>query len=408
MLTPDAVIIGAGPAGLAAARQLNASGLKTLILDKRDAIGAVWRRHYDRLHLHTPRRHSALPGLPIPPSYGRYPSRTQFVEYLENYAKTFNLKPAFNAPVDAVRRDGQTWRIEAGEHSARSAVVVVATGWADFPYLPHWPGMADFQGSIVHSSAYRNSAPYAGKRVLVVGFGNSGAEIALDLCEAGADVVLSVRSPVRILPRDLLGLPILSFAIAQRFLPVRVADALNEPILRLAVGSIERLGLKRAEKGPLQMIEEDGRVPVLDFGAVKKIREGKIKVRSAIERFTSDGVAFAESGHQPFDAIILATGFKPDLRALLPDAHGALNANGRPVISDQPTALPGLYFVGAIASPTGHAPNPSRRNSRRGRRATIPGRRTNDIRAACGRFCVNCAVSGAPEARGAWRLSLQA
>src|ERR1700744_1976671 len=106
MLTPDAVIIGAGPAGLAAARQLNASGLTTLIFDKRDAIGAVWRRHYDRLHLHTPRRHSALPGLPIPSSYGRYPSRTQFVEYLEGYARTFNLKPTFNAPVASVRRDG--------------------------------------------------------------------------------------------------------------------------------------------------------------------------------------------------------------------------------------------------------------------------------------------------------------
>jgi cation diffusion facilitator CzcD-associated flavoprotein CzcO len=353
LLTPDAVIIGAGPSGLAAAQRLNASGLTSLILDKADAVGAVWRRHYDRLHLHTPRFHSSLPGLRIPAAYGRYPSRSQFVDYLESYAKTFKLAPTFNAPVAAVKRDGEAWRVEAGEHSARTPIVVVATGWADFPNLPRWPGMADFQGEILHSSAYRNAAPYAGKRVLVVGFGNSGAEIALDLCETGADVTLSVRSPVRILPRDLLGVPIVSFAIAQRFLPARVADALNAPILRMSVGSIEKLGLKKAAKGAMQMIEEDGRVPVLDIGAVKKIREGAIKVRGAIERFTRAGVAFAEGGAESYDAVILATGFKPDLRRLLPDADGVLDASGRPLISDQPTVQPGLYFVGAIASPTG-------------------------------------------------------
>jgi cation diffusion facilitator CzcD-associated flavoprotein CzcO len=353
MQTPDAVIIGAGPAGLAAAQRLNAAGLKSLILDKADAVGAVWRRHYDRLHLHTARVHSALPGLPIPASYGRYPSRAQFVDYLESYARKFDLRPTFNAPVTAVRRDGDAWRVEAGENAARSSIVVVATGWADFPHLPRWPGMADFQGPILHSSAYRNAAPYAGKRILVVGFGNSGAEIALDLCEAGAEPTLSVRSPVRVLPRDLFGVPIQTFAIAQRFLPARVADALNAPIIRLTVGSLEKLGLKTAAKGPMQMIEEDGRIPVLDIGAVKKIREGKIKARGAIERFTPKGVVFAAGGSEPFDAVILATGFRPDLRALLPDAQGVLDAQGRPLASDQPTAQPGLYFVGAIASPTG-------------------------------------------------------
>jgi len=162
-----------------------------------------------------------------------------------------------------------------------------------------------------------------------------------------------VRSPVRILPRDLFGLPILEFAIAQRFLPARVADAINAPFIRLAVGSIERLGMKRAEKGPIRMIEEDGRVPVLDVGTVAKIREGKIKVRGAIASFALGSVVFAEGGAAPFDAVILATGFRPDLRALLPDAKGVLDAEGRPLVSDKPTAEPGLYFVGAIVAPTG-------------------------------------------------------
>jgi hypothetical protein len=123
--------------------------------------------------------------------------------------------------------------------------------------------------------------------------------------------------------------------------------------VRLSIGSIEKLGLKRAAKGPMRMIEEDGRVPVLDFGAVKKIRQGEIKVRGAIVAFTRNGVVFAGSCAENFDAVILATGFRPDLRRLLPDAHGVLDAKGMPLISDRPTSQPGLYFVGAIASPTG-------------------------------------------------------
>ncbi len=351
--THEAVVIGAGPAGLAAAQRLGAGGVKALILDKADAVGAVWRRHYDRLHLHTAAVHSALPGLKMPSAYGRYPARAQFVEYLEAYAAKFKLQPRFNAPVEAIRREGAHWRVEAGENSATAPIVVVATGWADFPNRPTWPGMADFAGPIVHSTEYRNAAPYAGKRVLVVGFGNSGAEIALDLCEAGADVTLAVRSPVRILPRDLFGLPILTFAIAQRFLPARVADALNAPALRWKIGSIESLGMKRAAKGPIQMIKEDGRVPVLDFGAVAKIREGKIKVRGGVAAFSARGVSFEGHAEEPFDAAILATGFRPDLRKLLPDSAGVLDGQGRPLVSDRPTSQPGLYFVGAIASPTG-------------------------------------------------------
>jgi cation diffusion facilitator CzcD-associated flavoprotein CzcO len=351
--TVDAAIIGAGPAGLAAAREFKVRGLNPVIFEKAETVGSVWRRHYDRLHLHTARLHSGLPGMAIPRAYGRYPSRAQFVAYLESYAAKFELRPRFNTPVSAVRREGRGWRLEAGPQSVATQIVVVATGWADFPYAPSWPGMSAFGGAIVHSSQYRSGAPYAGKRVLVVGFGNSGAEIALDLCEAGADVTLAVRSPVRIVPRDLLGVPIQSFSIAQRFLPTRVADFLNAPVIRLAIGPLDRLGLKRAAKGPLQMIEEDGRVPVIDIGAVAKIRSGAIKVRGAIERFSPGGVAFVETGEERFDAVILATGFRPDLRALLPNVEGVLDAQGKPRFSDRASGAPGLFFVGATPSPSG-------------------------------------------------------
>jgi cation diffusion facilitator CzcD-associated flavoprotein CzcO len=351
--SPDAIIIGAGPAGLAAAHELNASALETVILEKAASVGAVWRRHYDRLHLHTPRSISSLPGLKMPAAFGRYPSRAQFVEYLESYAAKFELRPRFGAEVSAVRREGDGWRVEAGAHWIAAPIVVIAAGWADFPHLPTWPGMDSFKGRILHSSAYRNPEPFAGQRTLVVGFGNSGAEIALDLCEAGVDVALSVRSPVCVLPRDLLGIPIVDIAIAQRFLPAGMVDALNAPVLRLVVGSMESLGMKQSDKGPVRMIKEEGRIPVLDVGAVAKIREGRIKVRPAIEVFESDGVRFADERKEEFDSVILATGFRPDLRALLPEARGVLDAAGKPRLSDQESAEPGLYFIGAIPVATG-------------------------------------------------------
>ena len=349
----DAIIIGAGPAGLATAAALQARGLNATILEKSDAVGAVWRRHYDRLHLHTDRARSGLPGLPIPKAYGRYPSRAQVVEYLEAYAAKFALKPVFNAPVCAVRREGRSWRAEAGENSRSAPIVVVATGLADYPYAPTWPGMETFGGPILHSSAYRNPAPFAGKRVLVVGYGNSGAEIALDLAEAGVDVTLAVRSPVNVIPRELFGLPILAWGLAGRLFPSRVADAINAPLLRFAIGSIEKLGLKRSPKGPLQSIEEDGRVPLIDIGTLDAIRDGRIKLRGDIASFARESVGFKQSPAERFDAIILATGFRPDLRPLLPDAKGVLNATGAPLVSGRATAEPGLFFCGAIPSALG-------------------------------------------------------
>lgn len=231
--------------------------------------------------------------------------------------------------------------------------MVVAAGWAEFPNVPTFPGQQAYGGAVLHSRAYRNATPFLGKRVLVVGFGNSGAEIALDLCEAGVTTALSVRSPVCLLPRDLLGIPILNFALARGFVPAKVLDFLNEPFLRLAIGSPKSLGMRVAAKGALQMIEEDEKVPVIDVGAVKKIREGKIKVFGGVERFDAKGVAFEGGVRADFDAVVLATGFKPDYRPLLPDALGALDGAGRPKISDRRTSEPGLYFVGSRVSVRG-------------------------------------------------------
>jgi cation diffusion facilitator CzcD-associated flavoprotein CzcO len=346
----DAIVVGAGPAGLACAQTMQAAGLKVTVLEKEASVAASWRRHYDRLHLHTDRDHSGLPGMPMPRAFPTYPSRAEVVDYLESYAARFNIRPVFNAPVMRVRHDGGRWRAEASDEWS-APVIVIATGIARTPHRPAVPDAEAFAGAIIHSSDYRNPSPYLGKRVLVVGFGNSGAEIALDLVEAGVDVALSVRGPVQILPRDLFGIPTIAWSIFYRPLPARLVDFINAPVIRMAVGPIAPL--RRSRKGPRQTVEEDGRAPVFDIGTLARIRDGSIKVHGAIDHLTANGVAFASSAAESYDVIILATGYHPDLRCLLPEVQDMLDERGLPLVTGRATREPGLYFCGQITSPTG-------------------------------------------------------
>lgn len=354
---PDAIIVGAGPAGLACAAMMKAQGLDVAVLEKADHVGAVWRRHYDRLHLHTDRKHSGLAGFPMPATYPLYPSRAQVVDYLERYAARFAVKPVFGAAVSKIGRDSELnlglWRVETTGDAMTAPIVVVATGIADSPHRPSWPGLQNYSGAVIHSSQYRNPAPFAGRRVLVVGFGNSGGEIALDLADAGVDVVMAVRGPVQIIPRELFGLPIMSWAVFYQRLPARLVDLINRPVLRLAVGDFETLGLRRAAKGPRQMVEEDGRVPLIDVGTLARVRDGSIKIRGGIDRFTADGVVFSGGSPERIDAVILATGFRPDLRRLMPDVDGVFDRHGMPRVTGRATAAPGLFFCGQITVSTG-------------------------------------------------------
>jgi cation diffusion facilitator CzcD-associated flavoprotein CzcO len=351
--SPDAIVVGAGPAGLACAATMGAKGLKVAVLEKAHYVGSVWRRHYDRLHLHTDRKHSSLPGLDMPRTYPLYPSRLQVLEYLENYASRFSIEPVFGTAVTSLRRKEGQWCADTAGGVVTAPLAIVATGLASAPYRPSWPGMETYKGSLTHSSDYRNPQSYAGKRVLVVGFGNSGGEIGLDLAQAGVDVALAVRGPVQILPRDLLGLPILTWAILYQGLPARLVDFINAPILRLALGPMERLGLRRAAKGPLQMVREDGRVPLIDVGTLAGIRDGSIKLRGGIDRFTGEGVVFDDGTSENFHGLILATGFRPDLRPLIPDAKSVFDERGMPLRTGGTTAEAGLYFCGQTISATG-------------------------------------------------------
>ena len=246
----EAIVVGAGPAGLAVGACLRQAGVPCLILEQAGSVGATWHRHYDRLHLHTPKSFSALPYLPFPRDYPRYPSRLQVISYLEAYAHHFQLEPKLGQRVVAARAVEGGWEVQTQDACYQAATLVIATGYAREPYLPVWPGQADFRGERLHSSEYRNGEPFKNRKVLVVGFGNSGGEIAIDLWEHGAHPSMAVRGPVNVIPREVAGVPNLAISIAQGKLPPHVADALNAPILRVTIGDLTPYGLRRSQPRP--------------------------------------------------------------------------------------------------------------------------------------------------------------
>lgn len=349
----NTIIVGGGPAGLAVGACLKQKGIPCLILEQTDRVGASWRHHYDRLHLHTAKAYSALPFVPFPKSFPRYPSRSQVIDYLEAYARQFQLETKFGQQVITARHADNLWEIRTLDSRYRSSNLVIATGYNHEPYIPKWPGQASFKGTLLHSSQYQNGEPFRNQRVLVVGFGNSGGEIAIDLYEHGAQPSLAVRGPVNVIPRELFGIPILAIGILQSKLPPGVADAMNAPILRAVVGDLTPYGLVRLPRGPVAQIRHDARIPLIDVGTIGLIKRGQITVRPGIERFTEDGVIFTDGKPGKYDAVILATGYRPRVNEFLADALAAHDEQGTPLSSGREAPIPGLYFCGYNVSPTG-------------------------------------------------------
>ncbi|MBX3060589.1 MAG: NAD(P)/FAD-dependent oxidoreductase [Anaerolineae bacterium] len=349
----NTLIIGASAAGLAVAACLQEKNIPFILLEKSSQVGAAWRNHYDRLHLHTDRAHSQLPHLPMPKSFAKYPARADVVAYLEEYARRFDIEPRFGQEVTAVRPHNGGWQVETADGRYQAQNVVIATGYTRVPHLPTWPGQELFSGSIIHSSAYKNGKPYAGQRVLVVGFGNSAGEIAIDLVEHGAATVgMAVRSPVNVIPRDYLGIPILTIGIVMDKIPPKAADLLAIPMLKTSIGDLTKYGVPKLPYGPNVQIRQDRQIPILDIGTVKLIKNGRIHIHPGINQFNENGVVFSDGTIKPFDAIILGTGYRPRVHDFLQEAPGVLNEEGAPQSSGQETA-PGLYFCGFYISPTG-------------------------------------------------------
>ncbi len=347
------IVIGASAAGLAVSACLLRQHIPYILLEKEQKVATSWRNHYDRLHLHTDRKHSELPYMPMPKSYPKYPSRLQVVEYLEAYAQEFEIQPRFGQEVTAVEPTSAGWQVQTQDYTYTAQNVVIATGHTRVPHVPHWDGEDSFSGPLVHSSHYKNGEPFVGQNVLVVGFGNSAGEIAIDLTEHGAnDVGMAVRSGVNIVPRDVAGIPLLTIAILLDNLPPRLADLLSWPLLKMAIGDLTKYGLPKLPYGPNVQVRQDGKNPLLNIGTVQLIKNGRIQIHPGIQRFDNDTVIFTDGSARPYDAIILATGYKPKVSDFLPDMDQILDEDGWPQTSGT-EAVPGLYFCGFYVSPTG-------------------------------------------------------
>ncbi|CAN6197622.1 unnamed protein product [Urochloa humidicola] len=313
------IVVGAGPAGLSVAACLRAKGVPSVILDRADCVASLWqRRTYDRLRLHLPRHFCELPGMPFPEHYPEYPTKRQFVDYLEAYAARAGVEPRFNQAVTSARYDAAAglWRVLAEDAVSGDATeyigrwLVVATGENAELIEPEFEGAKEFGGPISHVSEYKSGEAYRGKRVLVVGCGNSGMEVCLDLCDHNALPAMVVRDSVHVLPREMFGVATFSVAVfLLRFLPLRLVDMILVLLARLFLGNLEKLGIRRPAGGPLELKNSRGRTPVLDIGALARIRSGDIEVVPGIKRFFHGGAELTDGRHVTADAVILATGY---------------------------------------------------------------------------------------------------
>jgi len=349
------IVVGGGAAGLSAAAALKRRRIDVVVLEQDAQLAGTWARRYDRLHLHTIRRFSGLAHFPIPGRYPRYLSRDDVVTYLHEYARHFELRVVTGTTIQSVRShqaraDGWTLETKGGD-AWHGRVAVIATGQYRLPILSPWPGRETYVGRIAHSVTYSNAAAYVRERVLVVGAGNSGAEIATDLSRNGAAyVALSIRTPPPVVPRDPFGLPVQCTSMLLSALPPAIANRVGWATARLALGDLTRYGMPAGDFAPYST----RRIPLIDVGFVDAIKRGRVKVRPALDRLTQAGAVFADGTSEPFDAIIAATGFTTGLESLI-DVPGVLSDLGEPRgTSGEPTAQPGLYFVGFTHSLRGH------------------------------------------------------
>lgn len=303
----EVVVAGGGQAGLAAGYHLRRQGLDFVVLDADPAPGGAWQHMWDSLHLFSPAAHSSLPGRLMPARPGEtYPDAGHVVEYLADYEKRYDLPVQHGTRVEAVHRDGDRLLVEADSGTWRAHAVVSATGTWSRPFLPAVPGRARFSGRQLHTVDYRCPADFAGLRVVVVGGGNSGAQIAADLALAGdVEVIWATRRPPRFLADDIDGRALFDVATARR-------RALDEG--RADTGGVAALG---------------------DIVAVPPVRAardaGLLTARPMFTRLTATGVQWADGSRADADAVIWCTGFRPALAHLAP--LGLRGPRGRIAIS---------------------------------------------------------------------------
>lgn len=350
----EVLIIGCSIAGLASAATMSKHNIPYIVIEKTDSVVKPWKNHYDRLHLHTSKNISNLPYKKFKSGIPKYPSRIQIVEYMESYQRSFDINPLLNTEATKISHDGRHWITETNNGTFESTYVIIATGPFGTPKEYKVSGLDTFSGSMIHSSQYKTGRVYKGQKVLVIGFGNSACEIAIDLHEQGATPFMSVRSGVNVLPKEVLGIPTLSFGIPMSKIPPRLIDKINAPLLRVLVGDITKLGLKKAEYGPMEQIEKNQKVPVLDIGTMKLIKDGHITIYDDIDHIEKNTVHFADGKKVEVDVIISAIGYnKGTLEGIIDIPKERFEDLNQAIGKQKFFGTNNLYFNGFWVSNTG-------------------------------------------------------
>ncbi|CAJ2643320.1 unnamed protein product [Trifolium pratense] len=352
------VIVGAGPSGLAAAACLKEKNIPCIILERSNCIASLWQlKTYDRLRLHLPKQFCELPFMEFPSNFPTYPSKQQFIKYLEDYAERFGIRPRFNETVKNAEFDSKIgcWKLKSfsskGDLTTEYVCrwLIVATGENAEAVVPNIEGVDEFDGIIRHTSLYKSGEEFRGKKVLVVGCGNSGMEVCLDLCNHDATPSLVVRDSVHVLPREMLGKSTFGLSMwLLKWFPLRLVDRFLLIVSWLMLGDTSQLGLDRPSLGPLQLKNLSGKTPVLDVGTLAKIKGGHIKVRPSIKRLKRHTVEFIDGRSENFDGIILATGYKSNVPYWLKEEDMFSKKDGFPMkpFPNGWKGKNGLYAVG--------------------------------------------------------------
>ncbi|KAK8540912.1 hypothetical protein V6N13_060963 [Hibiscus sabdariffa] len=352
---PPVIIVGAGPSGLATAACLSLHSIPYIILEREDCSASLWKKYsYDRLHLHLHKQFCELPHLhlPFPDSYPRFISKEQFISYLDDYVSHFKIDPLYRRCVESAEFDESTekWIVKARDLGSneveefKGRFLAVASGEACDPYTPDIQGLESFSGLLLHSTQFRNGKAFRDKNVLVVGSGNSGMEIAMDLANHGAKTSIVVRSPVHILSREMvyLGLNLL------KYIPVNVVDSLMIMLSKLVYRDMSKYGISRPKEGPFFMKVAYGKYPVFDVGTYSKIKSQEIQVLPAISSIRGNEVVFHNGKAHGFDTIVFCTGFKRSTHLWLKGDDYLLNDDGipKPSFPNHWKGNNGLYCIG--------------------------------------------------------------
>lgn len=343
-----AIVIGAGVAGLAVARALMKAGVATAVLEKESRLAEPWRRRHEQLHLNTHRDLSALPGLAYPKGTPAFPHRDVVIRHMDDFHEANRLPVEFGVSAEAIIFGGDHWIVRTSAGSRLARHVIVATGRDREPYTPQWKGMQAFAGRIIHSADFGDARAYAGKKVLVVGAGNSGFDALNHL--AGVDtaaVWLSARNGPALLPKRVGKIAVHRLSPLMARLPLRVADAVMAVTQRLVFGDLTKFGMPPAPAGGASRLTSDYTAIAADDGAVDAIKSGRIVVVPAIREFTRDGVILADGRMVAPDIVIAATGYRTGLERMVGDL-GVLDEKGVPLFNggQADPKLPGLWFTG--------------------------------------------------------------